>query len=382
MIESPVVIILRGPPGVGKTSVALLLRDRLAPAARLSVDLLRYLTYPRTLDDRYVRAAKVAAARLAVEYAKSGISSVIDSVFLDSGTVAECCEILRRGNVAFRVFSLRAPLDEIAYRDRLRSVFDQQGSRIADVYRDFPWDANEVVDTSNRVVEEVAAEIIERVEAGRATPERETASERRLCVFLRHGPATLDPLRYQGPMEPRLMEIGKAVVATTANSLASFRADRIIASPFQRTIESAEIVSRMTGVPFEIDNDLRERHFSSFAGKTYEQLRREGVDIEILTTCSEALEPPAEETISQCLNRARDAMRRIMSGPARRVIVVSHGGLHMLLLHDFLSAPLDRTRSIHLAAGRFSILDYRDDGELAGIRAVNLSTWDETLILR
>src|SRR5882757_75318 len=96
--SKPVVIILRGPPGTGKTTSALLLRDRLAPAVRLSIDTLRYFAYPRLLNNKYLRAAKVAAARMAVDYAAIGLSSILESVFMEVDILSEVCEILRRGN--------------------------------------------------------------------------------------------------------------------------------------------------------------------------------------------------------------------------------------------------------------------------------------------
>ncbi|MGL5262998.1 MAG: hypothetical protein ACRDAI_00215, partial [Candidatus Rhabdochlamydia sp.] len=43
----PFILILRGPPASGKTSVSLILRHKLSPAVRLSIDVLRYLVTPR-----------------------------------------------------------------------------------------------------------------------------------------------------------------------------------------------------------------------------------------------------------------------------------------------------------------------------------------------
>ena len=93
-IATPIVIILRGAPGVGKTSTTLLLREKLAPAARISVDTLRYFVSPKKLTAEQLRVAKLNSAKLAVGYAESGISSIIESVFENEQIINEMKQFL------------------------------------------------------------------------------------------------------------------------------------------------------------------------------------------------------------------------------------------------------------------------------------------------
>jgi predicted ABC-type ATPase len=104
--HQPVTLILRGPAGSGKTSVSLLLRDRLAPAARLSIDTLRYLVFPRVLDEQQLRVAKMNAAHMAVRFVSFGISCIIESVFQKPETLSEVEQILNTAEILSQELNL------------------------------------------------------------------------------------------------------------------------------------------------------------------------------------------------------------------------------------------------------------------------------------
>jgi broad specificity phosphatase PhoE len=387
---SPVVLILRGPPASGKTSAALLLRERLAPAARLSIDTLRYFVHPRPLNEKYLRVAKVAAARMAVEYAASGISSVIESVFMEVDVLNEVCEILRRGNVEHYVFSLYTSLENIEARDTGREWFDRQGSaRIKEIHDSFVWLGN-IVETQGKIVEEVASEILELLDMLRTPTNKSQVSgcaskaDTKICVFVRHGACNIEPSRYNSPDDIILTEMGRSAVAVTASGLVGFAPERLVTSPFRRSVESASIVGRFTGLTPEVDDGLRERHFYSLAGRDYNSLRGIYGDdfVRQLLYSSENLTVEKEETIQEAQQRIVETMKRIMAGPERRIAVVSHGGPFCWLLNAYLGLPLDRNRTIGLAPSHFGIFVYESTGEFRSFRGANLNSWDETVLTR
>jgi predicted kinase len=81
------VILVRGLPGVGKSTVADMLRARLAPAVRVNEDTIRYLALPRDFTDVTVIRAQFACADLAKSYALSGAAAIIDGVMADRDVV-------------------------------------------------------------------------------------------------------------------------------------------------------------------------------------------------------------------------------------------------------------------------------------------------------
>ena len=384
MKKKAVVVVIRGPAGTGKTTAALLLRDRMEPAVRLSVDTLRYLATPRTLDRVYLRVAKVAAARMAVEYAAAGISSVLDSVFMDVQVLEEVLEILRRANVEHYVFTLRTKVDEAQRRDARRDQFMQVGAeRVKELYEAFSWVGN-VVDTDGRIVEEVVSEILERLEnlrAGRDDAMR-GRGERRLCFFMRHGLCELDLEQYQPHDAVSLSEAGRAAVAATASALVGFGAKKVVASPFRRARETAQIVGEVLQLDVEVEPDLAERHFASLAGRSYAMLRGEYGDefVERLTSRSEKLELDGEETFAAARTRIVSTMESIMRGAESRVVVVSHGGPNSWLLSHYLGMRVDRIRAMTLAPAHGSVFAYDTGGRFSKVVAINVSGWDESVL--
>ncbi len=388
----PVAVILRGPPGAGKTTTALLLRERLAPAARLSVDTLRYFAYPRNLDHKYLRAAKIAGARMAVDYAAAGLSSILESVFLDDAILSEVCEVLRRGNVDHYIFSLRSPLEEVLTRDSNRDEFYRQGHQnVKDIYESFEW-VGTVIETQNKVEEEVVSEILEKLELLRlhsnnncpATSDGESSQENseKLCIFLRHGSCHLDSERYQLPEDVELSPLGRAEMAATASTLSNFNADRLVVSPFRRARESAEIVAEFTGLTPEVEAGLGERYFRSLASHSYDELRRIHNDdfVDRLLSRSETIDIDGEETLESACQRILSTMKTILDNSSKRIIVVSHGGPHSWLLNSYIGMSLDRKLGIGLGPSHFSVFTYRASGEFSSVLGINLASWDESIL--
>ena len=83
-------------------------------------------------------------------------------------------------------------------------------------------------------------------------------------ILLRHGQTVfnkhfskdrVDP----GVPDPPLTEHGRRQALEATEALAAHRITRIIASPYTRAIETAEIVAERLGPTIEIDPDIRER---------------------------------------------------------------------------------------------------------------------------
>lgn len=68
-----------------------------------------------------------------------------------------------------------------------------------------------------------------------------------------------------------LTERGRAQVKARVPELKRFGITRIIASPFLRTKETAEIIGRALAVPVEEDSRIGEFNFGALSGKTYEE---------------------------------------------------------------------------------------------------------------
>jgi 2,3-bisphosphoglycerate-dependent phosphoglycerate mutase len=95
-----------------------------------------------------------------------------------------------------------------------------------------------------------------------------------LIIFMRHGQAynNVKKLLVGRNLESHLTDMGKIQVKNTSQILTSIDIHKIYASPVIRTVETAEIVSDIIGVPFEKDERLFEIELGKLVGMYYEDL--------------------------------------------------------------------------------------------------------------
>ncbi len=95
-----------------------------------------------------------------------------------------------------------------------------------------------------------------------------------LIIFMRHGQAynNVKKLLVGRNLESHLTDLGREQVKNTSQILTTIDIHKIYSSPVIRTVETAEIVSRNIGVPFEEDERLFEIELGKLVGMYYEDL--------------------------------------------------------------------------------------------------------------
>ncbi len=119
------VVIVRGPLAVGKTTASERLRDLLAPCAVVSVDKLRRMTSDSDLSVAQLGLAKRNAAALAAQFLDAGYRVVIESVF-EREQHLRLVEELLRDAATVRVVLLTASLDTLTARDATKSLPNEE----------------------------------------------------------------------------------------------------------------------------------------------------------------------------------------------------------------------------------------------------------------
>jgi broad specificity phosphatase PhoE len=151
-------------------------------------------------------------------------------------------------------------------------------------------------------------------------------------ILLRHGQSEFNlhftaTRRDPGIADPRLTELGHAQAEQAAQALANLGIERIIASPYTRTLQTAEPIARMLGVPVTVDPLVRERFgFTCDIGSSRGDLERawprhDFSPLEDIWWPSEE-EPEASVAGRAAGFRVRMAARRDWA----RTVVVSHWG--------------------------------------------------------
>ncbi|MGH3568272.1 MAG: histidine phosphatase family protein [Pseudonocardia sp.] len=336
--DAGLVVLLRGLPGVGKSTVANLLRDRLAPAVRVNEDTVRYLALPRDLTTESIVRAQLACADLARAYAVTGANAIIDGVFDDRAVVEAMVGRLRASGLRCRVFTVTAGLEDLLRRNAARDAFVRlPDKRIIDLSEEYDENIGELLATDGIVAEETADNVLQLLHA-EAPP---THRPKGLVLFLRHGAAAVTPDRYPNHSVIGLSDEGRGQVLAAREGLARLAPTALVSSPLPRAMATAHLLDEVLGLGIEVDPRLAERIFPSLYDRSYADIAVEwGEDAtRALLTDSDRLCPEGAETIHAASNRVMSAMHDWTERAEDRLLVVSHGGPHGWLLAECLGLP-------------------------------------------
>ncbi|MCU0309818.1 MAG: histidine phosphatase family protein [Acidimicrobiales bacterium] len=186
-------------------------------------------------------------------------------------------------------------------------------------------------------------------------------------LLVRHGQSEWNALgRWQGRADPPLTELGRRQAFHAAARVGSV--DVICASPLQRALDTARIISEQLGVgPVVVDPDLAERDAGEWQGLTRVEIEQQWPGY-----LAADRRPPGYEVHETLLARARGALDRIHHEfEGGEVLVLTHGGLIGAVEHD-AGLPWERMPNLggrwvahhgdHLAVGDRLVLV--DDDEL------------------
>jgi broad specificity phosphatase PhoE len=149
-------------------------------------------------------------------------------------------------------------------------------------------------------------------------------------VLVRHGSTPwTDPLRrYQGRIDVRLSDLGRAQASRLGELLAVDGLARVWHSPLSRTRETAEAIAAATGAPCGPDARVVELSFGSWEGRSHEEVRRDDPDAharhygDVLGGA-----PPSGEPVASLLERLRGFLDERWVEGAGRCAVVTHEGV-------------------------------------------------------
>lgn len=155
-----------------------------------------------------------------------------------------------------------------------------------------------------------------------------------MIYLLRHGQTDYNrDRRVQGRLDSQLTALGRRQAAAMADLLAVLidrPADwRLVASPAQRTRDTARFVADALGLAIETDPRLLEVHCGAWEGRLHAELAAE--DSELFTSREWFFGAPGGETYADMMARVAGWLAEQAPEPERRLIVVSHGVAGRLL---------------------------------------------------
>jgi len=165
-------------------------------------------------------------------------------------------------------------------------------------------------------------------------PERAADLAVRLVLW-RHGRTAWNAeRRFQGHSDVPLDPTGRGQARDAARYLAAMHPDAIFSSDLARANGTAEYLARLTGLPVQLDKDLRERGGGAWEGLTDAEIR-DAYPVEYT-----AWVPPDGEPVSAVADRTAAAFRRIADSlNGTLAVLVSHGAAINLGISRLLGLP-------------------------------------------
>jgi probable phosphoglycerate mutase len=164
-------------------------------------------------------------------------------------------------------------------------------------------------------------------------------------VLWRHGQTSWNlEDRFQGHTDVELDETGRDQAERAARLLAALEPHAIVSSDLRRAAQTADSLSRLTGVAVAEDARLRETFGGTWQGLTVSQIRDLDADAYALWRSGADVPAGGAETRSDVAGRVRasvlDALAPLPAGAT--LVVVTHGGSARAAIGSLLDLPMDR----------------------------------------
>ena len=217
---------------------------------------------------------------------------------------------------------------------------------------------------------------------GPVFPFDESLEGKRLFL-MRHG-KTYEP-RLDAPMvspedDPGLplTDDGRRGVRSVAGALADHGFDAAYSSTFSRSLETARIVAEPHGVDVSTRPELEELRLYPRSGPhDMRGVARRYVELvkELSQGPPEKVELEGGANLGRLLDDATRALRECLDGPARRILVVAHGGLNRFLLTRLLGLGPERFLSFDQDFACVNVIEFVRGGR-PWVRGLNVTLDD------
>jgi probable phosphoglycerate mutase len=193
--------------------------------------------------------------------------------------------------------------------------------------------------------------------------------------FVRHGETILTPQRKfsgTGSLDPELMQEGLDQADLVAEECAKLGAEILIASPLNRTRQTAEAISRTTGLEIIFDKAWYELSFGDWDGRSIEEVREQEPDQYQAWINSSSYAPPGGESYDEASIRIEEALEKLVAEyPGKKIIVVTHNGVIKTAAKIAVGGPNDAVFHMDATPCSLSSISIWPSDGLRALRSFN-----------
>jgi len=196
-----------------------------------------------------------------------------------------------------------------------------------------------------------------------------------MIYLVRHGQTILTPQRKfsgSGPLDPELTEAGLKEVARVADEIARINPEILISSPLKRTKQTADAISKSTGLEIALDAMWQECDFGMWDGMSIDEVKAGYPDEYAMWVSTSSFAPPGGESYDSAMARALQGMQDISAEyPHKKVCVVTHNGMIKTALAAAIKAEPSVIFNLDVSPASISSISIWPSDGLMAIRSVN-----------
>jgi probable phosphoglycerate mutase len=244
---------------------------------------------------------------------------------------------------------------------------------------DFIWIPRESNTHADRLVNEALDGIVETAKEPlqlNYLTERLISNEVPTMIYLvRHGETPLTPHRKfsgDGALNPGLTAKGLMEAELVAREIANLAPDVLITSPLQRTMQTAEAISKATGLEPIVDPIWMECSFGLWDGLSIEEVRKSYPLEYAQWLASTAYAPPEGESYESAQARAIQGLLSLVADyPGKKVCVTTHNGIIKTALAAAMKVDTSAIFNIDVSPCSISSISIWPSDSLMAIRSTN-----------
>ncbi len=165
--------------------------------------------------------------------------------------------------------------------------------------------------------------------------------------FIRHGQTEWNAIRrMQGRWNSDLNELGRRQADANGRFLAGCDIDYVVASPLDRTRQTADIINGHLGLTINYDDRIMEWDCGDWSGEVQEDVSKSE---EWATWRADPFtyRPPNAENYEDMIERATPFLEELTATPHKRVAVVSHGMIGRVMVGVLMKLSRDELLDFH-----------------------------------